>query len=124
MAPGLRGGYLYLHNISPFVLQQLHKFQTFFGCSNIIGQLMIDLMVNPFAGMSEATKSSFLAEYEQLKESIKRRGRILADALEKMECMNCKYAEGSMYLYPSVRFSRKAIAAAEGLGRPVDQFYC
>ena len=48
MTPGLRGGYFYMHNISPFVLQQLHKFQTFFGCSNIIGQLMIDLMVNPF----------------------------------------------------------------------------
>lgn len=59
MTPGLRGGYLYLHNIAPFVMQQLNKFQTFFSCSNSMGQLMIDLMVNPFDGMSDATKSTF-----------------------------------------------------------------
>jgi aspartate/methionine/tyrosine aminotransferase len=85
---------------------------------------MIDLMVNPFEGMSDATKSSFLAEYERLKKSIRHRGRVMADALEEMDHVNCKYADGSMYIYPSVRFSKQAVAEAEGLGRPVDQFYC
>ena len=45
---------------------------------------------------------------------------MLADALEKMEGVSCKYADGNMYLYPSVKFTRQAIAAAEGLGKPVD----
>lgn len=61
--PGLRGGYLYLHNLSPFVMQQMSKFQTTHSCSNILGQLMIDLMVNPFEGMSQATRHNFETEY-------------------------------------------------------------
>lgn len=44
---GLRGGYLYLHNFNPLVIDQLVKLKSINLCSNSIGQLMVELMVNP-----------------------------------------------------------------------------
>jgi aspartate/methionine/tyrosine aminotransferase len=44
---GLRGGYLYLHNFNPLVVDQLVKLKSINLCSNSIGQMMVELMVNP-----------------------------------------------------------------------------
>ena len=44
---GLRGGYLYLHNFNPSVVDQLVKLKSINLCSNSIGQLIVELMVNP-----------------------------------------------------------------------------
>lgn len=44
---GLRGGYIELHNISSDVQQQLLKLKSIFLCSNSVGQIMMDLMVDP-----------------------------------------------------------------------------
>jgi aspartate/methionine/tyrosine aminotransferase len=44
---GLRGGYLYLHNFNPKIMEQLVKLKTINLCSNSVGQVMTDLMCNP-----------------------------------------------------------------------------
>lgn len=44
---GLRGGYLYVHNFNPDVIEQLVKLKSINLCSNSIGQVMVDLMCNP-----------------------------------------------------------------------------
>lgn len=36
-----------LYNLSPEVQQQLLKLKSVFLCSNSVGQIMVDLMVNP-----------------------------------------------------------------------------
>lgn len=57
---GARGGYLYLHNFNPDVTEQLVKLKSINLCSNSIGQLMVDLMVNPLQdGVSQATRTQF-----------------------------------------------------------------
>ena len=44
---GMRGGYLYIHNFCPAVIEQIVKLKSINLCSNALGQVMVDLMVNP-----------------------------------------------------------------------------
>jgi alanine transaminase len=41
-----------------------------------------------------------------------------------MKNIHCQEVEGAMYAFPSVTFSKKAIAAAEAQGQAVDLMYC
>lgn len=120
---GLRGGYLYLHNFNPTVFEQLVKLKSINLCSNSIGQAMVELMVNPpINGVSSETKSKFEKEYAALYSSLKHRAKLVTSALRAMNNVTCNEVEGAMYAFPSVKFSQKAIEAAEG--KPVDLFYC
>ena len=73
---------------------------------------MVDLMVNPLEGVSESTKTKFEAEYKALYESLKYRAKLVTKALNEMKNIKCNEVEGAMYAFPSVVFSKKAIAAA------------
>jgi alanine transaminase len=54
---GMRGGYLYIHNFNPSVVEQLIKLKSINLCSNSLGQIMVELMVNPpLEGVSQETK--------------------------------------------------------------------
>jgi hypothetical protein len=45
---------MYLHNFNPVVTEQLVKLKSINLCSNSIGQMMVELMVNPpTEGVSE-----------------------------------------------------------------------
>lgn len=122
---GLRGGYLYLHNFNPAVVDQLVKLKSINLCSNSIGQMMVELMVNPpIHGVSAETKSKFETEYKALFESLKYRAKLVTKALNSMRNISCQEVEGAMYAFPSIKFSPKAIAAAEALGQAVDLHYC
>ena len=41
-----------------------------------------------------------------------------------MKNITCNEEEGAMYAFPSVKFSQKAIKAAEAVNQKVDLFYC
>ena len=122
---GMRGGYLYLHNFNPDIYQQLVKLKSINLCSNALGQVMVDCMVNPpLEGVSKETKEKYLAEYKALLDSLKYRAKIVTTYLNSMVNVQANEVEGSMYAFPSVKFSKKAIAAAEKEGKVVDLFYC
>lgn len=44
--------------------------------------------------------------------------------LNEMTNIKSNEVEGAMYAFPSVKFSKKAIAAAAAQGKPVDLMYC
>ncbi|XP_031472575.1 uncharacterized protein LOC116244912 [Nymphaea colorata] len=88
---GLRGGYLYLHNFNPLVVEQLVKLKSINLCSNSIGQLMVELMVNPpISGVSEETKTKFETEYKALYDSLKYRARLVTKELNSMRNIHCQ----------------------------------
>lgn len=121
----MRGGYLYLHNFNPAVVEQLVKLKSINLCSNSLGQVMVELMVNPpTSGVSDKTKSLFLQEYRDLLESLKYRAKIVTKVLNEMVNVKCNEVEGAMYAFPSVKFSKKAIEAAKSEGKEVDLYYC
>ncbi len=57
----MRGGYLYMHNFNPKVIEQITKLKSISLCSNSLGQVMVNMMVNPLEGVSEETKNKFNA---------------------------------------------------------------
>ena len=120
---GLRGGYMHAHNFNPEIMQQLVKLKSINLCSNSIGQMMVDLMVNPpTQGVSEETKRLYLEEYSSLFKSLKARAQSVTTALRSMKNIETNEVEGAMYAFPSVKFSKKAIEAAGK--QPIDLFYC
>lgn len=121
---GLRGGYMYVHNFNPDVTAQLVKIKSINLCSNSIGQLMVDLMCNPPLGndVQESTRVSFQNEYKALFESLKKRAGLVTNFLRGMKNITCNEVEGAMYAFPQIKFSKKAIEAANG--QAPDLFYC
>ena len=65
-----------------------------------------------------------MAEHKALFESLKYRAKIVTNYLNSMTNVNCQEVEGAMYAFPSIKFSKKAIAEAEKQGKSVDLMFC
>jgi alanine transaminase len=122
---GLRGGYLEMTNIDPAVKAQIQKLQTIFLCSNTIGQISTDLMINPPNPETESQEcvQQYLSEKENLLTSLKKRAIIVTEQLNKMKNITCNEVEGAMYAFPRVRLGKKAIEAAAQKKVAPDMFY-
>lgn len=69
---GLRGGYFDLTNCDPIVHQMINKTKGISLCSNTVGQIAVDLMVNPPSakmGESVETIQQFEAQANMLNAS-------------------------------------------------------
>lgn len=122
---GMRSGYLYLHNFNPAVVEQLVKLKSINLCSGSLGQIMMDLMVDPpLERVSDETKSTYQKEVDAIFESLKWRAKIVTEKLNEMKNIKSNEVEGAMYAFPTIKFSKKAIAAAAKEGKAPDLFYC
>lgn len=109
---GRRGGYMELHNIDPYVQSQLYKLASSGLCSNIPGQIMTSLMVNP-PKPNDPSYDKFVEEESEIFDGLKRRARALVEGLNKVDGIDCNAAEGAMYAFPSLKLPPKAFEAAE-----------
>ena len=48
----------------------------------------------------------------------------LVDAFNELEGVTCNDAQGSLYAFPQIHLSAKALQAAKEADRPADAFYC
>lgn len=119
---GQRGGYMELHNIDPEVQMQLYKLASISLCSNLTGQLMTGLMVNP-PKQGDASFSLYETEKNSILDSLKRRATKVAAALNALPGVTCNPVEGALYAFPQVRLPPKAIQAAKEAGKNADTFY-
>lgn len=120
---GLRGGYMYVHNFNPEITNQLVKLKSINLCSNSIGQLMVDLMCNPpLQDVQESTRVAYQREHKALFDSLKKRAGLVTNFLRGMKNITCNEVEGAMYAFPQIKFSNKAVEAAQG--QAPDLFYC
>ena len=70
-------------------------------------------MVNPpLENVTKETKETYLSEKNALFDSLKLRAKIVTKYLNSMTNIKSNEVEGAMYAFPSVFFSKKAIAAA------------
>ena len=84
---------------------------------------MVDLMCNPpLEGVQRETKELYQHEVSGLFESLRKRADLVTKALRSMKNITTNDVEGSMYAFPQIKFSQKAIQAA-GNQSP-DLFYC
>lgn len=119
---GIRGGYIELLNVTPPVQAQFLKLLSISLCSNSIGQMAVELMVNPPAP-ADPSYALYMREKTGILESLKRKSKIVYEGLNSMRNVKTNKVEGAMYAFPEITFSKAAIGAATGAKMPVDMFY-
>ncbi|KAF9104121.1 hypothetical protein BGX29_002399 [Mortierella sp. GBA35] len=120
---GRRGGYFECEGLDQAIMDQIYKISSISLCPNVQGQIMVDLMVNP-PKKGDPSYSQYKQEYDAIYFSLIKRAKKLEDMFNRLEGCSCNSADGAMYLFPQIRLSKKAIAAAAEAGKAPDQFYC
>jgi len=120
---GLRGGYFELHGIPLEVKQQLYKMASVSLCSNVVGQLMAGLMVNP-PKEGDESHPLYIKERDTISESLKRRAKHVSRCLNSLEGMSCNNSDGAMYAFPRIYLPQRFIDHARTVGIPPDTLYC
>ncbi|KAF1850082.1 alanine aminotransferase 2 [Cucurbitaria berberidis CBS 394.84] len=120
---GHRGGYFELIGFEPEVAQEVYKFISIQLCPPVIGQCIVEMMVNP-PKEGEPSYELYRKEYDGIFNGLKQRAYALYEAFKKMEGVVCDEPQGSMYLFPTIHLPPKAIEQAKKEGREPDEFYC
>lgn len=92
-------------------------------CPPVVGQCLVELMVNPPVE-GDPSYSLYKKEYDSTFNNLQLRANALYDAFKEMEGVECQTPQGSMYLYPTITLSQKAIDAAKKDGKSPDEYYC
>ncbi|CAN6206090.1 unnamed protein product [Urochloa humidicola] len=119
---GKRGGYMEITGFSPEVREQIYKVASVNLCSNVSGQILASLVMNPPKAGDESFES-FMAERDGILSSLARRAQALEEAFNSLEGITCNKAEGAMYLFPRLHLPQKAIGAAQAAGTAPDAYY-
>ena len=119
---GLRGGYVELLNIDPEIKAQLLKLSSIMICCSTIGQLGLELVLNP-PKPNQPSYDRFIKEKTEILESLHRKSQLVVKHLNQMKNIKCNHIEGAMYAMPSITFSKRAFEEAEKYGMEVDKFY-
>ncbi|OEL31960.1 Alanine aminotransferase 2 [Dichanthelium oligosanthes] len=119
---GKRGGYMEITGFSAPVREQIYKIASVNLCSNVTGQILASLVMNPPKAGDESY-ASYKAEKDGILESLARRAKALEDAFNNLEGFTCNKTEGAMYLFPQIHLPQKAIEAAKAAKKAPDAFY-
>ncbi|KAJ4814609.1 Alanine aminotransferase 2 [Rhynchospora pubera] len=119
---GKRGGYMEITGFSADVREQIYKVASVNLCSNISGQILASLVMNP-PKVGDESYESYMAEKDGILQSLARRAQALEEAFNSMEGVTCNKAEGAMYLFPRIHLPQKAIDAAKAVNKAPDAFY-
>lgn len=120
---GHRGGYFELVGFDEAVQGEIYKFVSIMLCAPVIGQCVVELMVNP-PKPGEPSYELYQKEYNAIYDGMKERATALHKAFEQMEGVECGAPQGAMYLFPTITLPPKAAEAAAKEGRQPDEFYC
>ena len=120
---GRRGGYLHTMGFDEAVHAQLVKLWSINICSNIDGQIALDIMVNP-PKEGEPSYALYRDEREAILSSLRRRAVHLCKALDALPGISCNPIDGSMYAFFKVILPEKAVEEAKARHMAPDYLYC
>jgi alanine transaminase len=120
---GHRGGYFELVNFDPEVQAQIYKLVSITLCPPVIGQCLVELMVNPPQPGSESY-DLYKSEYDGIYNGLKERSQALFAAFQSMTGVSCQDPQGAMYIFPSIHLPRRAHEKAMSEGKKPDEYYC
>ncbi|KAF2398942.1 alanine aminotransferas-like protein [Trichodelitschia bisporula] len=120
---GHRGGYFELVGFDPEVVAQIYKFVSIQLCPPVVGQCIVECMVNP-PREGEPSYPLYKQEYDSIFEGLHKRALALYEAFKRMEGVHCQEPQGSMYLYPTITLPSRAHEAAAAENHTPDEFYC
>jgi len=120
---GHRGGYFELIGFDPEVTAEVYKFISIQLCPPVLGQCIVEMMVNP-PREGEESYDLYKEEYDGIFAGLKKRAYALYEAFKRMEGVECDEPQGSMYLFPTIHLPPKALERAKSENRTPDEFYC
>ena len=85
---GHRGGYFELIGFDPEVAQEVYKFISIQLCPPVLGQCIVEMMVNP-PKEGEPSYELYKKEYDGIFNGLKERAYALYEAFKKMEGVEC-----------------------------------
>ncbi len=86
---GHRGGYFEFVGFDPEVVAQISKFVSIMLCSPVIGQCLVELMVNP-PKEGDPSYPLYKQEYDGIFQGLYKRAHALFDAFKRMEGVKCQ----------------------------------
>uniref|UniRef100_A0A0N4Z2R3 alanine transaminase n=1 Tax=Parastrongyloides trichosuri TaxID=131310 RepID=A0A0N4Z2R3_PARTI len=119
---GLRGGYVEFKNLDEQVFVEFKKMTSAKLCSTVLGQAVIDTVVNP-PKPGDASYEQWSSEKNAVLKSLKERATIVKEAYGNLDGITCNPVQGAMYAFPNVHLPTKAIEKAKSLGQEPDFFY-
>lgn len=106
------------------VQAQIYKFISIQLCPPVIGQCIVEMMVNP-PKEGEPSYAQYKREYDATFSSLQDRATALYEAFStRMEGVQCQSPQGSMYLFPTITIPEKARQKAKQQDKSPDAFYC
>jgi alanine transaminase len=119
---GHRGGYFELVGFNTDAVAKIHQFASITVCPSVIGQCLVELMVNP-PTVGSPSYALYKKEYNSIFENLTCRATAFAEALRQMKGVQCQDPKGGMFLFPRILLSHAAMEAAEKEGVEPDEFY-
>ncbi|XP_029044277.1 alanine aminotransferase 2 isoform X2 [Osmia bicornis bicornis] len=119
---GIRGGYAEIINMDPKVMAILLKSISAMLCPTVLGQVVMDVVVNP-PKPKEPSYPLFIKEKEETLRSLAERSQLVVDTLNSIPGFKVNPAMGAMYVFPRIDLPKKAIEAAKAKGQHPDVFY-
>ncbi|CAD5205820.1 unnamed protein product [Bursaphelenchus okinawaensis] len=120
---GMRGGYVEFLNLDKEVYVQFKKMISAKLCSSVLGQAVIDTVVNP-PKPGDESYDLWLKEKTDVLNSLKERAKMVSEAYNAIEGVKCNEVTGAMYAFPRIELPQKAIDTAHSVGVAPDFFYC
>ena len=120
---GFRGGYAEIVNLEPDVKAILLKSISAKLCPPILGQVVIDTVVNP-PRKGEPSYEQFIKEKTEVLALLKKKATLITELFNSIEGISCNEVMGAMYAFPRIYLPEKAVAAAKAKGEAPDFFYC
>lgn len=96
---GHRGGYFELNGFDPEVVEQIYKFVSISLCAPVIGQCLVELMVNP-PKEGEPSYELYQQEYGGILLGLQKRATALFEAFKDMEGVECQVPQVLFLLKP------------------------
>jgi len=118
---GRRGGYMEMHNFDPQVQAEIVKLASSGLCSNLDGQLMLDLMVKP--PTKGVAYSTHMDEKSAILDSLKVKADMVYEMLNQTPGVSCQPLEGAMYAFPKLDLPKSFVDRAIADGKSPDSMY-
>ncbi|KAL6260321.1 hypothetical protein P5V15_007852 [Pogonomyrmex californicus] len=119
---GIRGGYSEIINMDPEVMKVLLKSISAMLCPTVLGQVVMDVVVNP-PKPGEPSYEQFQKEKKETLRSLAERSQLVVDTLNNIPGYKANPPMGAMYVFPRFEIPPKAIEAARAKGQEPDVFY-
>ncbi|EGI66291.1 Alanine aminotransferase 2 [Acromyrmex echinatior] len=119
---GIRGGYAEIINMDPEVMKVLLKSISAMLCPTVLGQVVMDVVVNP-PRPNEPSYEQFQKEKRETLRSLAERSRLIVDTLNSIPGYKANPVMGAMYAFPRFELPSKAIEAARAKSQEPDVFY-